>query len=113
MANNWIEHVRNFAKENNMTYSCALSDPRCKQSYQPTINLTPRFSKLMNLVKVGKTGRQPTSEKIETARGQFNQLKAIVMDLPETVKKREYVRRLAPIRERIQFLKKLVLNIST
>lgn len=34
MANAWIEHVRKFARENNKTYGCALSDPAAKASYK-------------------------------------------------------------------------------
>jgi hypothetical protein len=32
--NPWIEHVRKFAKENNIGYFKALSDPKCKLSYK-------------------------------------------------------------------------------
>jgi hypothetical protein len=31
--NPWIEHVKQFAKENNIGYFKALSDPRCKSTY--------------------------------------------------------------------------------
>lgn len=31
--NSWIEHVKAFAKKNNMTYGCALSDPKVKVGY--------------------------------------------------------------------------------
>ena len=34
MTNPWIEHVRNFAKKNNMTYSCALSDKNISNGYE-------------------------------------------------------------------------------
>ena len=34
--NRWIEHIRKFARENNMTYSCALSDPNLKDGYIPS-----------------------------------------------------------------------------
>lgn len=32
--NKWIDHIKNYAKENNMTYACALGDPGCKDSYK-------------------------------------------------------------------------------
>ena len=35
MSNEWIEHVKKIARENNMTYGCAISDARCKASYKP------------------------------------------------------------------------------
>jgi hypothetical protein len=34
MANAWVEHIRKYAKDNNMTYACALTDPNCKGSYK-------------------------------------------------------------------------------
>jgi hypothetical protein len=36
-SNAWIQHVRQFAKENEMTYFKALSDPRCKSQYRKII----------------------------------------------------------------------------
>ena len=29
----WTDHIKKFAKEHNMTYGCALSDPACSASY--------------------------------------------------------------------------------
>ncbi len=34
MPNQWIEHVKNYAHQHQMTYGCALSEPGCKASYQ-------------------------------------------------------------------------------
>jgi hypothetical protein len=34
MSSDWINHVKKFSRDNNMTYGCAISDPRCKESYQ-------------------------------------------------------------------------------
>lgn len=43
MVNAWVEHIRKFARENNKTYGCALSDPACRASYKkPTKNPTQR-----------------------------------------------------------------------
>lgn len=33
MANAWIEHVKQFAKKHDMTYSMALKDPKVKKGY--------------------------------------------------------------------------------
>lgn len=33
MTNKWIEHVKAYAKNNNMSYSCALACADCKKSY--------------------------------------------------------------------------------
>jgi len=34
MANKWIEHIKKWAKDNNSTYGCALSNPKCKEDYK-------------------------------------------------------------------------------
>ena len=33
MSNPWIEHVRKFAKDNEVSYACAISMSECKESY--------------------------------------------------------------------------------
>jgi len=32
--NSWVMHIRNYAKEHNLTYACALSEPGCRASYK-------------------------------------------------------------------------------
>jgi hypothetical protein len=34
MASAWIEHVKKYAKDNNMKYNEALKDAKCKSSYK-------------------------------------------------------------------------------
>jgi hypothetical protein len=33
MTNSWIDHIRKYAKDNNLSYACALSTPQCKNTY--------------------------------------------------------------------------------
>jgi uncharacterized protein YjdB len=33
MPNPWVEHVKAWAKRNDETYTCAMSDPACKFEY--------------------------------------------------------------------------------
>ena len=33
MANKWIQHIKDYAKRNNMSYGCALSSEGCKNEY--------------------------------------------------------------------------------
>lgn len=35
--NNWINHVKNFAKQNNISYKDALKNEKCKKSYKKKI----------------------------------------------------------------------------
>ena len=39
--NPWIEHIKSFALKNGITYSCALSDPRCKETYKTGASMSP------------------------------------------------------------------------
>ena len=32
--NKWINHVKNYADENNLSYACALSQPNVKTNYE-------------------------------------------------------------------------------
>lgn len=34
LENLWVSFLKNYAKSNNITYSCALSDPRAKEQYK-------------------------------------------------------------------------------
>jgi hypothetical protein len=34
MVNRWVQHVKQFARDNNMAYGCALADPKCSQTYR-------------------------------------------------------------------------------
>jgi len=34
MPNKWVEHVKRYSKNNNLSYGCAVSDPNCKASYK-------------------------------------------------------------------------------
>ena len=36
MVNLWVEHIRQYAKDNNLSYACALSTPQCKNTYIKT-----------------------------------------------------------------------------
>jgi hypothetical protein len=52
--NAWIQHLRQFAKENGMTYFKALSDPQCKSQYRKIIG-----------VGVGSSSRVSPSDDID------------------------------------------------
>ena len=44
MSNRWVEHVRKFAKENNMTYMCAITEASktYKKSKDDELKSTPQ-----------------------------------------------------------------------
>ncbi len=39
MPNAWVEHIKKYAKDNNLSYVCALSTPECKNTY---VKSTPK-----------------------------------------------------------------------
>jgi hypothetical protein len=49
----WIQHIKNFAKEKGLTYGCALSDPECSITYQA--------NKLSNIRKKASNSANKTS----------------------------------------------------
>jgi len=62
MANAWIEHIRKYAKDNNMKYSAALTDPKCKASYKGS------QGKGVNPFPIGSSGEKATKLLKEAAR---------------------------------------------
>ena len=61
--NKWILHVKKFASDNNVSYGCAISDPRCKSSYVKEDKNVVKENKLNNML-------------IETARNFIKRYKA-------------------------------------
>ncbi len=65
MVNKWIEHVKKFANDNNMTYACAVSDKLCRDAYKPQ---TPLKSGGGDKCKKCKN-----DDKLESLRGEFDE----------------------------------------
>ena len=59
MPNAWIQHVKKFARENNMAYGCAVSDPRCKASYKKPAVIKKTKVKVSIPVKVEEKKSAP------------------------------------------------------
>ena len=73
MANAWIEHVKKYSKDNNKSYGCSISDPRCNATYKPVmkkskkekreeqtiINRTQARNQLLNKIKVMNEDDKP------------------------------------------------------
>jgi hypothetical protein len=57
MPNAWIEHIKQFSKDNNVSYGCALSMPECKDSYKKKLiqNMINRLDQLnLSILKILK-----------------------------------------------------------
>lgn len=55
MPNAWTNHIKEWAKENNMSYMCAMSQPACREAYKK-----PDKAKK---VKATKTAKEPKATK--------------------------------------------------
>lgn len=64
--NPWVEHVRRFARENNMTYGCALSDARIKDGYVKSVRRSA--SKKPTVTGREAYASMPTMERYVNAR---------------------------------------------
>jgi hypothetical protein len=53
MPNRWVDHVKSFAAQNNLSYACALSTPDCKDSYRAKYGVTKKLTKKQNIEKMG------------------------------------------------------------
>ena len=45
-SNAWVEHIKKYAKDNNVSYGCALSLPDCKNSCKKTKESKTKESKI-------------------------------------------------------------------
>ena len=53
MPSAWVQHVKDFAAANNLSYGCAMSDPKCKSSYQSKKEIASiKSSKMTKLDKI-------------------------------------------------------------
>ena len=55
MTNKWIEHVRKYAKDNNISYACALSTPECKNTYIKPLSKSKKKTNCKTDCKTCKT----------------------------------------------------------
>ena len=55
MPNKWIEHVKKFAKENGLSYGCAMSKPNLKDGYKPSVKMSSKEKKQIKVDAMNKT----------------------------------------------------------
>lgn len=53
MPNNWVNFVKQFAADNNLSYGCALSKPECKEQYRAKYGVSKKLTKKDNIQKMG------------------------------------------------------------
>lgn len=73
--NRWIKHIREYAKRNGVTYSCALSDPRCVEEYRnPKKEVKQETKQEVIEVKVDPTAFKEFQNKLIVQKIPFKQL---------------------------------------
>lgn len=55
MPNRWIEHVKKFARENGLSYGCAMSNPNLKDGYIPSVKMSSKDKKQIKIDAMNKT----------------------------------------------------------
>ena len=45
MVNKWIEHIKQWAKKNNYSYSCALTNYECRDAYRNNVSTDTKIIK--------------------------------------------------------------------
>lgn len=62
--NNWIYHLKDYAKENNMSYADAVKDPESRRQYYDNLG-KKQPKKVKKIMKVDKELLEPIKEKIK------------------------------------------------
>ena len=101
--NAWVQHVKQYAADNNLSYACALSTPNCRETYHPPVNYTPQLKRISTMLR-NKRGQPLTAEKIQQARDAFNQVRVLINALPAGDTKKRYMDTLTAMRNRIRSL---------
>lgn len=103
MVNGWVEFVKRYASDNDLSYACAMSSPGCKEAYQKVPNYSKQIKRIDSLIKINRR-RRPTSENVQEARDLWNQTFRSVNNLSDSDKKKEYIYLLKKQRSVIQEL---------
>jgi len=92
MSNPWIEHVKKYASQHNLSYACALSTPECKESYQRPENYQPQLARIGKLIQ---------KRKFEEAKAAFNTLQPMIRALPDSSRRDKYLVQMTYFRKTI------------
>ena len=86
--NKWINHVKNYANENNLSYACALSQPNVKTNYEKVIKKTRRqqvkekleIMKYQNIEFLKNKIKNMSDDDIPIIRMKFNSYNKVIRD---------------------------------
>lgn len=86
--NRWVEHVRAFGAQNNLSYACALSTPACKETYRAKYGVSKKLTKKQNIENMGAEDFDAPNIKLVVKEKKPRKLKPkfIIQEEPEEVK---------------------------
>jgi hypothetical protein len=102
MTNPWVEHIKKYAKDNNISYGCALSTPECKNTYRKHSS-KPKQKKECKTCKMNKEPHKMYKEPIGPKKPKKNKPKYVLeydkrigktIDIVDNGGKRDEMRRL-------------------
>ena len=64
MTNPWVEHIKKYAKDHNLSYGCALSTPECKNTYSKASSKSKKKPECKTDCKTCKTCKIYTQEEL-------------------------------------------------
>jgi hypothetical protein len=97
MTNKWVEHVKAYAVKNNISYSCAMSMPDCKASYNKKAESPEKIKKDITATLFGLNAKlrklktkydNPKNEaERPTIKKEYDETKSKINELQDKLKK--------------------------
>jgi hypothetical protein len=53
MPNKWVEYVRSYANQNNLSYACAMTQPACKEGYRAKFGVAKKVPQKVERERMG------------------------------------------------------------
>ena len=108
MANRWILFVKNYAKENNISYTCAMCEIKTKNLYKPLKKEANKEEPKIITIKTKKTNPKRKEEKenlikIDKVRQKLNDEKKQILNDIEKILKRPKRRKAALLEPEITY----------
>lgn len=101
-ANEWVVFLKDFAKKNNMTYGCALTDPRAKEEYRKRKERKPKTPPTPSPEPAPASSPAPSTTTEKWTRNDQKDLDLLIrQQLKGTLKNQDYLVELQQKRKRL------------
>jgi hypothetical protein len=102
MPNQWVDHVKKFAADNNLSYGCALSKPECKETYRAKYGVSKKLTKKQNIEMMGAEDFDAPNMKLVVKEKKKRRPTLVIEEEPEET--------IIPVKPKIKFNR---INIGT